>query len=285
MMNWVWAWDQFMRDTANRNELTVAQKEVFLLIQKDFHEYKQLRYLVEKELTIVEDTLRKRMKDIYDTLEIGENGKPYKPNKFKLLMKKLNSDFSEKFKSFPLAISAEDTGITQIYPSFPREKFKQALQRVINKPDAKYKKVESLQTFAPNLNDFKSELIECISHGVSVCIILSWPLSTVAKLREEALNKYTLGSHDESINFKHEIIKNLQTLESILKSSRLKKPERLLQVRLYDTIPSIPLYRAGNYLLSSYFLPGELAINNVQFEINIDANNPLVIDSFQTLYC
>lgn len=278
----MWEWHQFLRNTAETEKLTVVEQEVFFLIKKEFRELKELKYLVKEKLTIGEETFKKRMRDIYIKLEIRENEERFRPNKFRLLMDKLNKEFSQKLnKLIPSAILAEDIGITQIYPSFPREKFKEKLRRVITEEDVNYKKVDILQTFAPNLNDFKPELIECIRKGVSVRIVLTWPFSTVAKLREDVLNRYASVDNDESINFKHKVIENLQTLESIIKSSRLKNPERLLQIRLYDTIPSIALYRAGKYLLSSYFFHGQLAINNFQLEMNLEPKNPLVIDSFQ----
>lgn len=219
------------------------------------------------------------MTGIYRNLEIIGNGNTSSPDRFPLLMEKLNRDFSLISMFSPA--SPNDAGITQIYPNFPRERFREELYRITIKKNIDYKVIDILQTFAPNLNDFKHELIRCLNHKVLVRIVLSWPFSLIAQFRENALNRYSLKYNDEYINFEHEVKSNLETLRYILNNLDSKKSQNLLKIRLYDTIPSVALYRVGNYMLSSYFFHGQLAIDNFQFEMNLDAINPLVVNRYQ----
>ncbi len=69
------------------------------------------------------------------------------------------------------------------------------------------------------------------------------------------------------------VIANLETLEATLRSVQQTAN---LQIRLYDTLPSLALYRAGHTLLAAPFLHGALAIHTFQLELDLQASNALV---------
>jgi hypothetical protein len=74
------------------------------------------------------------------------------------------------------------------------------------------------------------------------------------------------------------VIANLEILEAILK--KVGNTE-LLKIRLYDTVPSLAMYRAGNYLFAGLFLHGKLAVDTFQLELSLDAPNGFVADTLK----
>lgn len=157
-------------------------------------------------------------------------------------------------------------GLSKIHRDFSREGFREKLEQQ-EEPSAK---IDILQTFAPNLDYFKESLIGCIRKGLHVRLLLSWPKSPAVKLREEALKKYCANpmSDINRSNVEQEVNKNLETLEEMFRQINLIDDCRgLLQVRLYNSIPSISIHRANDYVLVGVFLHGRLAIDSFQLEL------------------
>jgi hypothetical protein len=138
--------------------------------------------------------------------------------------------------------------------------------------------VDILQTFAPNLNDYFEHLVRCAKNDVQVRILLAWPYSEAAKLREDVLRRYADSSIDDEINIRDRVIANLETLEKIISISG--NPQ-ILDIKLYDTLPSLAIYRAGNYLLAAPFLHGSLAVNTFQLELKLNTSNQLIVHTLQ----
>lgn len=278
----MWTWRAFLEQTAKQYGLEPHEEKVLLLLQQNFSKRSSLESLVVSHdaFDISTETFKNWMSCIYDKLKIESNG--HSPNRFSRFMKKLKQEFEmANSQSISSNFSPEDVGIIRVYPRFPIEEFKNRLSEVIHKEDTEYKKVEILQTFAPNLNYFQHELIACIRHQVSVRIVLSWPLSVIATFREDVLNQYASSAHHEPINFKHEVEENLETLRNIILVSGVDLTQNLLQIKLYDTIPSLAIYRAGDYMLVSSFFHSQLAINSFQLGINLSANHSLIVDTYQ----
>lgn len=63
--------------------------------------------------------------------------------------------------------------------------------------------------------------------------------------------------------------RNLETLEEVYRHINSCGQENLanLQVRLYNSIPSISMYRINDYFLVGVFLHGRLAVNLFQLEL------------------
>jgi hypothetical protein len=69
------------------------------------------------------------------------------------------------------------------------------------------------------------------------------------------------------------VIGNLETLETTIRASGCPTN---LEIRLYDTLPSLSLYRAGSTLLAAPFLHGALAIHTFQLELDLRASDALL---------
>jgi hypothetical protein len=126
--------------------------------------------------------------------------------------------------------------------------------------------VTILNTWIPNLHRLEQGLTEAIiNRRVQVKILLLFPNSGVAQLRDEALRTVRDPALQE--NVREGVERCLSILEFVLKRIG---PERRhhLQVRVYNSLPSISVYRADGTYFVSVFLHGQLAIDSPQFEIN-----------------
>jgi hypothetical protein len=178
-------------------------------------------------------------------------------------------------------------GLSRIHAAFPTDTFAAALERLLhNQEQAKdddhkvddppvenHKEVAILQTFAPNLEHYRAHLSRCLQAGVRVRILLAWPYSLAAGLREEVLKRYAAEPLAEDFAIQGSVIANLETLEATIRACR--HPANL-EIRLYDTLPSLSLYRAGSTLLAAPFLHGALAIHTFQLELDLRASDALL---------
>jgi hypothetical protein len=169
-------------------------------------------------------------------------------------------------------------GLTNIYDGFPLSKFQ---EEVINFVDLSENQnfqyqpdqgIDILQTFAPNLSDLQALLTISIQRQIRVRILLAWPYSRIVMAREQALRTYSPLElhHNSSFNISSEGIKNLELLESILTS--LGENNHNFELRLYDTIPSMSIYKVNKYALVGFFLPDQLAIESFQLELNLNSS-------------
>ena len=229
-----------------------------------FKAYNRLYYPLEPE------ALTQRLKNIYRKFDINNRG-----HKFPQLQKYL----ANKYLAYQNKdIFFSEIGLNYIYPQFPRQRFTQELNLVINSSNCNEKQVDILQTFAPNLDDYYQEIISCLQNEVRVRILLAWPYSNAAKLREAVLSKYAKKNVTQEINIFNAVVANLETLEKIIK---VVVNHKLLEIKLYDTLPSLAIYRAGNYILAAPFLHGSLAVNTFQLELDINSTNKLITDTLQ----
>jgi hypothetical protein len=106
-----------------------------------------------------------------------------------------------------------------------------------------------------------------------VRILLAWPYSLAAGLREQVLTRYAAEPLAEDFAIQSSVIANLETLEATIRASR--HPANL-EIRLYDNLPSLALYRAGSTLLAAPFLHGALAVHTFQLELDLRASDALL---------
>jgi hypothetical protein len=148
-------------------------------------------------------------------------------------------------------------GVVQVHLRFPEEMF----THLVN---AAERQVTILQTWIPNLHRFQWALKEAIlDRRVEVRILLLHPSSPVARLREEALRRDPALAEDVKAN----VERCLSLLEE-LAAAVPRKDQARLQVRLYNSLPSIAVYRADETYLISSFLHGQLAIDSTQIEVD-----------------
>ncbi|MEM8723014.1 MAG: hypothetical protein AAGE84_27645 [Cyanobacteria bacterium P01_G01_bin.39] len=219
---------------------------------------------------INEEAFTQRLKNIYRKFQITAKGHKLPQLHKYLINKYLDYQNQDLFFS--------EIGLSHIYPTFPRQRFSQEIERVIDSDNQSDKQVEILQTFAPNLDDYYEHLIECLRNQVKVRILLAWPYSQAAKLREAVLSKYANVNLRNEINIRNAVVANLETLEKVIQVANQYK---MLEIKLYDTLPSLAIYRAGNYILAAPFLHSSLAINTFQLELNLGTANQLISNTLQ----
>lgn len=148
-------------------------------------------------------------------------------------------------------------GIKVVHDRFPDDIFIQHLKSA--------KEVTILNTWIPNLYKFESSLVCALNREAKIRILLLNPNSGGAQLRDEALR----AVRDPILfdNVKDGVKRCLVILESILKGVD-KNREAGLEVKLYDSLPSIAVYRSDTHYFVSTFLHGQLAIDSPQFEID-----------------
>lgn len=156
-------------------------------------------------------------------------------------------------------------GLTNIYREFLRDSFNEKMEEV-TQDSQRSNEIDILQTFAPNLEFFKETFIECLKKGVNIRVLLSWTKSRAVKLREDALRRYANGLKIKT-NVESEVTKNLETLQEIFDHINGENYQGSLEVRLYNSIPSISMYRINDYFLVGVFLHGRLAVESFQLEL------------------
>lgn len=148
-------------------------------------------------------------------------------------------------------------GVVQVHQSFPEEAF----TRLVN---ASEQEIAILQTWIPNLHRFQRALKKAVlDRNVEVRILLLHPSSPVARLREEALRRDPALAEDVKAN----VERCLSLLASIAADVPTRDRSRL-QVRLYNSLPSIAVYKSDDTYLISSFLHGQLAIDSTQVEVD-----------------
>jgi hypothetical protein len=265
-------WDSFLKALCQRQEygLTLSERDVILCIPETQNPTKNhlLATYCQSYSEIETEAFTQRLKNIYKKFQI--TGKGHKlPQLHKHLQDLfLNCQDDDRFFG--------GIGLNHIHPVFPKDLFGQAIDHLIDANDLESCQVDILQTFAPNLNDYSEHLVRCIQNGIQIRILLAWPYSEAAKLREEVLRKYANSMED--VDIREYVIANLETLERIIK---ITGDSQLLKIKLYDTLPSLAIYRAGDFMLAAPFLHGSLAVNTFQLELTLDAANQMLVSTIQ----
>ncbi len=268
------SWTVFLQAIAERQEygLTPHELAVLCCLREDTGQSKQDLFETYQRThsPIEEEAFTQRLRTIYRKFQI--TGRGYKlPQLHRFLVQQ----FQQSEQGFARL------GLSRIHPGFPSDVFADALERVIsaadpeegwNSPEAD-RDVAILQTFAPNLEHYRGHLIRCLQAELRVRILLAWPYSLAAGLREDVLKRYAAEPMDDDFHIQGSVIANLETLEAVIRSC---SGAPTLEIRLYDTLPSLALYRAGPVLLAAPFLHGALAIHTFQLEMDLRASDTLV---------
>jgi hypothetical protein len=144
--------------------------------------------------------------------------------------------------------------VSQVYQCFPSELFRQFLQTG--------QEIRILNTWAPNLHVLKDLLTEAIRRQAEIRILLLFPWSMVANLRNDAIK----AAGDYSVQTG--IDENFTTLIDIYKCLDLQQRNRL-QVRFYNSLPSISIYQVDEFCLMGIYFHGELAIRMPQLVVDM----------------
>ena len=268
------SWTAFLQTLGERQEhaLTPHELEVILCLRQEPGQSKQqlLEAYQQRQGPIEEEALTQRLRTIYRKFNVS--GRGYK-------LPQLQRYLAQQYQQSGPGLSR--FGLSQIHAAFPTDAFAAALERLIDDQEQAQpvdqkedqQEVAILQTFAPNLEHYRAHLSRCLEAGVRVRILLAWPYSLAAGLREEVLKRYAAEPLAEDFAIQSSVIANLETLEATIRASR--NPAKL-EIRLYDTLPSLSLYRAGPTLLAAPFLHGALAIHTFQLELDLRASDALL---------
>ena len=264
------SWTVFLQTLGERQDyaLTPHELEVILCLPQEPGQSKQqlLEAYQLRHGPIEEEAFTQRLRTIYRKFKISGNG--YK-------LPQLQRFLAQQYQGSEPGLSR--FGLSRIHAAFPTDTFAAALEQLLHireqDEEDDPKEVAILQTFAPNLEHYRAHLSRCLQAGVRVRILLAWPYSLAAGLREEVLKRYAAEPLAEDFAIQGSVIANLETLEATIRVSR--NPANL-EIRLYDTLPSLSLYRAGSTLLAAPFLHGALAIHTFQLELDLGASDPLL---------
>jgi hypothetical protein len=119
-----------------------------------------------------------------------------------------------------------------------------------------------LNTWIPNLDALKDALQAALARGATVRILLLNPNSDVADLRNEALAARGVGELDD--NVKDGITRCVRTFARMREQLGADRAAGLL----FNSLPSVSVYRADEHYLVSVFLHRQLAIHSPQFELD-----------------
>ncbi|MFE9565603.1 hypothetical protein ACFYM0_31350 [Streptomyces sp. NPDC006487] len=150
-------------------------------------------------------------------------------------------------------------GVIRVHAEFPDVQFNAFVEGATQE-------VAILQTFIPNLEHLQPALEKAlVDHGVPVRIMLLYPSSPVAGLRDEALRSVRDPALALDVKARVEMC-----LAGLAELHRAVGPagRPLLSVRVYNSLPSIAVHKADEHFLVSSFLHRQLAINSAQTEID-----------------
>lgn len=150
-------------------------------------------------------------------------------------------------------------GVVKVHRRFPEEEF-------IGYVEDAGQEVAVLQTWIPNLRHLEEALVKAlVAQQVPVRILLLDPASPVAGLRNEALKDVLDPALAEDVKARVE-----GCLAGLARIHRRLAPgaHARLQVKVYNSLPSIAVFKADERYLVSSFLHGQLAVDSTQIEVD-----------------
>jgi hypothetical protein len=158
----------------------------------------------------------------------------------------------------PSPVYKSTTSVPVVYQNFPTDLFCQYLQTG--------REIRLQNTWIPTLDAFIEPLIEALQRQARIQILLLFPYSRVAELRNEALEASQLPVLSDQVQ--RGVESNLTRLAQIW--SRLDASQRQqLQVRFYNSLPSVSICQVDQFCLMGVYFHGRLAISSPQFEIDM----------------
>ncbi|HEY3503036.1 MAG TPA: hypothetical protein VGN37_09695 [Actinocatenispora sp.] len=143
-----------------------------------------------------------------------------------------------------------------------REHHRLDYSRFIHEVESSHGRVDILETWtglleAPYLDQFLSAVRLAAGRGVAVKILLLDPDSNAAVQRTEEL-----GGHDVASS----ILTNLRDLYAFWRTGLEPELRRQVDIRVYDAMPSVQLYRWDDKAFISFYPLGQLAYDTPQIE-------------------
>lgn len=126
------------------------------------------------------------------------------------------------------------------------------------------KKLIIFNIWIPEFYQLTKEIEKMLKAGNSAKILLLNPYSEIVHLRADALEK--AGIRGDRIDVQGELDKNLQSLKIIFDSLN-EENKKNLEVRIYNTFPSISFYACDDTHYVGFYFHSDIAVNSPQFEI------------------
>ena len=122
-----------------------------------------------------------------------------------------------------------------------------------------------LNTWIPELNILDDALVEALARGTYVSILMLYPDSQIAQLRNQALQMTTQARPRED-RVRRGVRHCLEVPAAIARTAG-DDSRRHLRVRLYHSLPSISVYGVDDRAFFSVFLHGQVSVKSPQIEV------------------
>ena len=166
-------------------------------------------------------------------------------------------------------------GVITVHSKLPEDE--------LNKRLAEANRIFLLNTWIPNLTSYIESIEKALSKNAEIQILLLYPYSNVAELRDQALRTSKNPLLDQ--NVKDGVERCMDTLRYIIEKTPEDK-HKYLRVRFYNSLPSVSVYKTDDIMLVGVFFHGRLAVKSAQLEVH--GENTLygkqVIDELEKLW-
>jgi hypothetical protein len=169
----------------------------------------------------------------------------------------LDSEISEPMPSPPLAAEDPGGGIIGVHGSLDYRLFADRM--------ASAQEITILNTWIPELNILADAVLDAIARAADVSILMLYPDSEISRLRSQSLAAGTRPRFRED-RVLPGVRHCLDVLAAIARAVD-DDARHHLRVRLYDSLPSISVYRVDDQAFVSVFVHGQLAVKSVQIEV------------------
>ncbi|MFD9301705.1 hypothetical protein ACFWCB_03235 [Streptomyces sp. NPDC060048] len=239
--------------------LILSTVTVFLLLEID-----RLRKLdvVQAQVTALDDTVQTRISRLDDTVQ---EQVARLDGTVQAQVARLDSSFQAQLAKLDIDTVAQQLkqenylGVIRVHGEFPVTVFNGFVEEAAQE-------VVILQTWMPNLDQLQTSLEKAlVNQRIPVRIMLLHPSSPVAGLRDEALR--TVRDPAFAVDVQASVRRCLAGLAEIHRAVR-EEDRGLLQVRVYNSLPSIAVHKVDEHFLVSSFLHRQLAIDSAQIEID-----------------
>jgi len=156
----------------------------------------------------------------------------------------------------PLASAEVSAGIVQVHKNLDYHLLVDLM--------ADAEEIVILNTWIPELNILDDALVEALARGTYVSILMLYPDSEIAQLRNQALQMTQARPREDRV--RRGVRHCLEVLAAIARTAG-DDGRRHLRVRLYHSLPSISVYGVDDRAFFSVFLHGQVSTKIPQIEV------------------
>lgn len=173
--------------------------------------------------------------------------------------------YSSIFEIIDAQSNIQSNGLRNVYNGLPYEKFLPKLKVA--------KEAMILQTFIPDTPSLLDEIRKMVSEGGKIRILVLDPESKMAQVRAESLGR-------SNAYIREGILTCLEDLNALKKES----PDGV-EIKVYDTIPSISVYKADDMVFIGHYILGVHAVEGPQLELETGKYYAdIIVEHFKKLW-